>query len=111
MEKGLKPLFLRERQRLENKLTSKILSAFKVKNLFIENESHMHGGKSSNSHFKIIMVSEAFRGMPLIRRHKLIYELLNNEMNSIHALSLHLFSDDEEINKELTISPNCVKKK
>jgi len=47
----------------------------------------------------------------LIRRHKLIYELLNNEMNSIHALSLHLFSDDEEINKELTISPNCVKKK
>ncbi|MEK9649367.1 MAG: BolA family protein [Gammaproteobacteria bacterium] len=96
---------------MEDKITQKILNAFNVENLFIENESHLHAGQTSNSHFKIILISNDFEKLTLIQRHKAVYDTLKEEMKSIHALSLHLFSTNEDIQQDLLISPNCSKKK
>ena len=96
---------------MEDKISQKILNQFNVINLYIENESQMHGGSSVDSHFKVVLISDDFKELSLMERHKAVYGLLSVEMNNIHALSLHLFSGDENIQKELLISPNCVKKK
>ncbi|AWX16096.1 transcriptional regulator [Mergibacter septicus] len=79
--------------------------------LDVINESHLHASnKGNNSHFKLIIVSEKFKGMQLIQRHRLIYQLLSEELSTfIHALALHLYTLEEwkACNEKAPLSPNC----
>jgi len=37
----------------------------------VENESHMHSsGRGADSHFKLVIVSDAFEGMRKVQRHQ-----------------------------------------
>jgi len=58
----------------------------------IEDEGHLHvghAGAKSGGHFKLYIVSECFKDMAHIDRHKLIYKTLSNLMRTeIHALSI-----------------------
>ena len=58
----------------------------------IEDEGHLHvghAGSKSGGHFKLYIVSDCFRDMTHINRHKLIYETLSDLMKTdIHALSI-----------------------
>lgn len=71
--------------------------------LNIENESYKHSGhagmnniESNESHFNIYIVSDMFQGLSLVQRHKMIYTILNDEMNQgIHALSINAKTIDE----------------
>ena len=58
----------------------------------IEDEGHLHvghAGAKSGGHFKLYIVSEFFKDMNNISRHKLIYKTLSNLMKTdIHALSI-----------------------
>jgi len=47
------------------------------------------------SHIKLILVSDDFVNMESLARHKLIYNLLKNEIKLIHAISLHLYTQSE----------------
>jgi len=47
------------------------------------------------SHIKLILVSDDFVNMGSLARHKLIYNLLKNEIKLIHAISLHLYTQSE----------------
>lgn len=47
------------------------------------------------SHIKLVLVSDDFIGMSSLKRHKLIYDLLKNEIKLIHAISLHLYTQSE----------------
>ena len=95
-------------QEIENKLRA----AFNPNYLQVENESFRHSvPPDSESHFKIVMVAEAFQGQPLVARHQSVYNELAQELNSgVHALALHLHSVDEWQEKEQSIpdSPNCL---
>ena len=73
------------------------------------NESNMHSGPATESHFKIIAVSEAFEGKMLIARHRMINNALADELKSIHALSLHTMTPDEYFEKagKVAESPQC----
>lgn len=57
-------------------------------------EQHMPGAQVSVSggegKFVAEVVSEAFEGLPLIKRHKLVYAAVNKEIASgdLHALSI-----------------------
>lgn len=78
--------------------------------LQIENESHMHSGPATESHFKVTAVAELFTGMSLVKRHQRVYGLLATELrNDIHALALHLFSPAEWEARQhaVTVSPAC----
>ena len=83
--------------------------------LYIElvNESFMHNvPKGSESHFKLVVVSNIFKNMTLIQRHKHIYSSLNTIMNNIHALSINAFDIDEfKLNPTQSKSPDCIRKK
>lgn len=75
----------------------------------IFNESHMHAGPASDSHFKLIVVSEAFAGVRTVARHQKLYKMLAQELQGpVHALSLFLYTPDEWQQVEIPNSPNCM---
>ena len=85
---------------------------FDLSHLEVINESHMHSGPNTDSHFKVILVSDEFEDMKLVQRHRRINELLKFELeNGVHALSLHLFTNNEWKDKEEYVkdSPPCAK--
>lgn len=62
----------------------------------IINESHQHGGPGTETHFKLVLVSEAFAGLRPVARHQRVYALCQDELASgLHALALHLYTPAE----------------
>jgi len=90
---------------IEKKLNKTLQPDF----LEIVNESSMHSGPATESHFKVVAVSKAFEGKMLIARHRMVNEALADELNSIHALSLHTMTPDEYFEKagKVADSPQC----
>lgn len=75
----------RLRERLEKRFTPAQLS--------IEDESHLHeghaGAAEGHSHFRVRIVAEAFRGIPAVARHRLVYAAVDDLMKTdIHALAI-----------------------
>ena len=95
-------------QQVETKLTD----ALAPKLLQVVNESHMHAvPPNSETHFKVLVVSEAFDGLRAVRRHQLIYAALADELaGPIHALALHTHTPAEwqASGQALPDSPNCM---
>jgi BolA protein len=58
----------------------------------IEDDSDKHAGHAGNTgggHYNLLIVSQAFEGLPLIKRHRLVYDQLDTLMQTqIHALSI-----------------------
>ena len=64
-----------------------------IEHLFLENESSMHNvPANSETHFKLIVVSDDFIELTKVKRHQLIYTVLAEIMNEIHALSIQTFT-------------------
>ncbi len=77
--------------------------------LEVTNESHMHSGPATESHFKVVAVSNTFEGKILIARHRMINAALAEELQQIHALALHTMTPDEYFEKsgKVADSPQC----
>ena len=90
---------------IENKLTETLEPEF----LDVLNESHMHSGPATESHYKVVAVSKAFEGKMLIARHRMINAALVDELQQIHALALHTMTPDEYFEKagKVADSPKC----
>ncbi|MCJ1312733.1 hypothetical protein MMC25_006409 [Agyrium rufum] len=83
---------------MEDAIRTKITEALDPTAIEIYNDSanHAHhramaGNTSPETHFRVLVTSEAFRGKTQIQRHRLINGLLKNELNQeggIHALQL-----------------------
>ena len=74
------------------------------------NESHMHSGPATESHFKLIVVSERFEGLTAVKRHQTMYALLADELRGgVHALALHLYTPAEWQARQTATpdSPDC----
>lgn len=92
-------------------LQQRLQDSLSPKHLVIENESHMHSGPATESHFKVTLVADGFAGKRLVQRHQMIFTLMADYMNNpIHALSMHLFTPDEWQAKGETVmdSPKCL---
>tara|TARA_X000000368_G_scaffold117931_1_gene92131 strand:- start:5808 stop:6110 length:303 start_codon:yes stop_codon:yes gene_type:complete len=95
---------------VEKKIEHTLSDNFQLSHLEVINESHMHSGPNTETHFKVVLVSEEFKDVKLVQRHRKINELLKYELeNGVHALSLHLFTMDEWKEKEEYVkdSPPC----
>lgn len=85
------------RARIEEKLTR----ALEPQVLEIEDESHRHVGHAGHrpggeTHFRVAVVSAAFRGQGRVARQRRIYQLLAEEMaERVHALSLVTLTPEE----------------
>ena len=96
---------------IQNTIEQKIVDAIPILGLEVINESHMHNvPQGSESHFKVLVVAEAFQSQNRVQRHRTINGLLAEELQGpVHALSMHLFSPkewEEAQNKEWA-SPRC----
>ncbi|KAF2254464.1 bola-domain-containing protein [Trematosphaeria pertusa] len=79
---------------------------FKPTTLEIFNDSHKHahhqamqGVTSRETHFRVIITSEAFKSKMQIARHRLVNAVLKDELSregGIHALQLKTRTPDEE---------------
>lgn len=61
-------------------------------------ESHAEAQRRGGGHFEVEIVSEAFDGLSLLKRHKLVNEALRDEFDgqAIHALSLKVYGTSEQ---------------
>lgn len=97
---------------VQERIHAKIIQAFSPSYIELINESYKHSvPKGSETHFKLTMVSKHFEGMNKVKRHQQVYGVLADDMqNPIHALALHLYTEDEwqAIQKTSPQSPDCL---
>jgi BolA protein len=80
--------------RTRQTITKKLTEAFAPENLDVIDESHLHEGHAGHrpggeTHFRIYIVSRAFEGKSRIDRHRMINQVLADELNGgVHALAL-----------------------
>jgi BolA protein len=93
---------------MQQQIDDKVTQVFSPDYCLLENESHMHAGPATESHFKLVLVSKAFDGVGKVKRHQAVYKVLADEMAQIHALALHLFTPDEwKASQLVPLSPLC----
>jgi len=93
------------------RIEDKLAEAFAPSHLEVVNESHMHGGAATESHFKVVLVSKQFDGLRLLNRHRAVNKVLADElMNDIHALALHTYTEHEwfDLFEGVPMSPPCM---
>ncbi|KAM8920689.1 bolA-like protein 1 [Pelodytes ibericus] len=96
---------------VEISIRSKLAQSLGPSHLEVINESHMHAvPKGSETHFKVLVVSETFSGKSLIQRHRLVNELLKEELaGPVHALSIQAKTPQQwEENPTVGKSPACM---
>ncbi|KAE8449512.1 hypothetical protein EG329_008121 [Mollisiaceae sp. DMI_Dod_QoI] len=91
---------------MEDIMRAKITTALQPTKLEIHNDSHLHshhkamaGSTSSETHFRVVITSDAFKGKMQPARHRMVYGLLKEEMakeGGIHALQLRTKTVEEE---------------
>ena len=88
-------------------IQDKLKQRFQADYLQVENESHNHSvPPNSETHFKVTLVCEEFEGVRLIMRHRLINELLAEELaGPVHALAMHTYTPSQWAEKN-KVSPN-----
>lgn len=95
----------------QQELEQRLCQEFEPHFIAVENESYMHSsGRGADSHFKIVLVSDAFEGISKVARHQKIYQLFSQDLkNGIHALALHLYTKQEwdKLGRQFPKSPNC----
>ena len=76
-------------------ITEKLTEAFAPASLRVADESHQHAGHAGHrpggeTHFRVYIVAEAFRGKSRIERHRMINAALATDLaGSVHALAIH----------------------
>lgn len=82
-------------------ITEKLRKAFAPMSLRVEDESDRHEGHAGHrpggeTHFRLYIVSEAFRGKSRLERHRMINTVLASELaGRVHALAIHAAAPDE----------------
>ena len=93
-------------------IEQKISEALSPTHLQVINESHMHNvPPGSESHFKLVVVTDTFSGVPRVRRHQTVNGILKDELaGPIHALSMETLTMEEWERKGGVVraSPDCL---
>jgi BolA protein len=82
-------------------ITKKLTEAFAPQSLKVLDESHQHAGHAGHrpggqTHYRVYIVSEAFKGKTRLERHRMINQLLSIELASgVHALAIHAAAPGE----------------
>ena len=79
------------------------LAELEPESLAIDDESRKHAGhegaRSGGGHYRLVIVSKRFSGVPIQSRHRMVYDALGSMMQrDIHALAIKAHAP-EEINQ------------
>ena len=96
---------------VEQQLKNRIEATFAPHHLEVINESHMHSVPvNSETHFKVVLVSDKFEGLRQLKRHQEVYHLAEDLLEGeLHALALHTYTSQEwkTVIDGPPASPNC----
>jgi BolA protein len=79
----------------QDTISNKLREAFSPDSLQVVDESHLHEGHAGHraggeTHFRVYIVSSAFKGKSRVERHRMINSTLAAELSgSVHALAIH----------------------
>jgi BolA protein len=82
-------------------LAKKLTEAFTPESLNVVDESHQHEGHAGarpggQTHFRVYIVSAAFKGKTRIDRHRMINAVLSDDLaTGVHALAIHAAAPGE----------------
>jgi BolA protein len=85
-----------------DRITEKLTAAFAPQRLDVIDESHQHAGHAGSrpggeTHYRVHIVSDAFRGKSRLERHRMINDTLSGELKSgVHALAIHALAPGEQ---------------
>ncbi|KAK9106307.1 hypothetical protein Syun_022318 [Stephania yunnanensis] len=78
-----------------SRIKQKLQSALEASVLEVEDVSYQHAGhaavkgNANETHFNLRIVSSKFSGQGLVKRHRMVYDLLGEELQSgLHAVSI-----------------------
>ena len=83
-------------------ITEKLTKAFTPESLDVVDESHQHEGHvghrpGGQTHFRVYIVADAFRGKSRLERHRMINATLSGELaGGVHALAIHATAPGEQ---------------
>ncbi|XP_032218999.1 DNA-binding transcriptional regulator BolA [Nematostella vectensis] len=101
-----------QRMSVEGSIKEKLSREFKPVHLEVLNESYMHNvPKGSETHFKVVVISDEFKDKKLIQRHRMVNSVLKQELDEgVHALSIQAQTPDqwEACGSNVTKSPPCM---
>jgi BolA protein len=87
--------------RTQDLITEKLRKAFAPEDVRVEDESHRHEGHAGHrpggeTHFRVYIVAQAFRGKNRLERHRMINVALASELaGGVHALAIHATAPGE----------------
>ena len=82
-------------------IVKKLTDAFAPASLDVVDESHHHVGHAGHreggeTHFRVYIVAEVFRGKSRLERHRMINQTLAGELEGgVHALAIHAAAPGE----------------
>lgn len=97
---------------VQHSIETKLRAALAPAHLEVINESFRHAvPPGSETHFKVVVVSEAFCDLPRVARHQRVNAILAGELAAgVHALSLQTHTGAEWAARGGTVlqSPDCL---
>lgn len=97
---------------IQQQIETKLANQLQPQHLQVINESANHNvPPGSESHFKVVVVSDQFQSKNLLARHRIVNQILSGELqNNIHALALHTYTLTEwrEQHGNAPMSPPCL---
>ncbi|MDA9468204.1 BolA family protein [Bradyrhizobium sp. CCBAU 53415] len=79
---------------MKDTIGNKLRQAFTPESLQVDDESHLHEGHAGHrpggeTHFRVYIVSAAFKGKSRVERHRMINSALAAELSGgVHALAI-----------------------
>lgn len=70
--------------------------AVKISALLKPSVLEVHDESGNESRLRVVVVSESFAGLAVLKRHRLVYDLLDEEMKgAVHAIQLITKTNEE----------------
>lgn len=88
---------------LQTRMREKLIVALRPTQLDVVNKSHLHSGHASSpgtgeSHFRLLIVSDAFAGKSRIERHRIVNDVVREELkDGVHALAVKAVAPGEPV--------------
>ena len=97
---------------VQQEIEQRLQQHFSPGHLEVANESHMHSvPANSETHFRVVIVSDAFDGKRKVARHQQVYAELAAQLEGpVHALALHTYTPQEwqQRQQQAPQSPDCL---
>lgn len=87
--------------KIAEKIEKSLREALQPELLEVKDESHLHAGhagarEGGESHFRLLIVSSRFEGLPRLARQRAVNDILKEELKErIHALAMRTLTPEE----------------